>query len=256
MSRWLSQVGLPQRKVTLAAVSAQAPEVAAALEQRGCRCILAEPVSVLSGPVQHHTDLQMSHMGGREVLAAPEAPALQKKLEQAGFHLRSGPPLQAGYPGEILYNVAFVGEYCFCGRKNPAYPIIQEICEYFNKLIVPVAQGYCRCNICAVNEHALLTEDPSIAQAAERCGLSVCMVSAGAVRLDGYPYGFLGGCCGKIGPDQLAFAGELEQHPDAERIQQFLTEHGVQAVSLQSGPLTDIGGILPLMQQPLAADKE
>ena len=80
MSRWLSQVGLPQRKVTLAAVSAQAPEVAAALEQRGCRCILAEPVSVLSGPVQHHTDLQMSHIGGREVLAAPEAPALQKKL--------------------------------------------------------------------------------------------------------------------------------------------------------------------------------
>ena len=56
MSRWLSQVGLPQRKVTLAAVSAQAPEVAAALEQRGCRCILAEPVSVLSGTVQHHTD--------------------------------------------------------------------------------------------------------------------------------------------------------------------------------------------------------
>lgn len=246
---WLEEPGLPQQPVTLAAVSAQAQPVIDALERLGCRCIPVPPVAQLSGPVQHHTDLQMSHIGSREVLAAPENPILWDKLSQEGCSLQAGPPLQAGYPQEIIYNVAFVGKFCFVGTKNPAFSLIRDICRDKNRILIPVAQGYCRCSICAVTEQALITEDPSIARAAADHGLSVCQVTAGSVRLDGYPYGFLGGCCGKIGPNRLAFSGDLNQHPEAKTIRPFLQYHGVQAISLLDGPLWDIGGILPLMQQ-------
>ena len=74
------------------------------------------------------------------------------------------------------------------------------------------------------------------------------LIQPGHIQLPGYDTGFLGGCCGKLAADKLAFTGQLDLHPDGQRIQSFLEQRGVTAVELTTGPLIDVGGIVPLME--------
>ena len=76
--------------------------------------------------------------------------------------------------------------------------------------------------------------------------IDVLKISAGHIMLDGYDYGFIGGCCGKISSGAIAFCGDLKTHPDSDNICGFLGNYGIKAVSLGSGQLYDTGGILPI----------
>ena len=82
-----------------------------------------------------------------------------------------------------------------------------------------------------MTESAIITDDVSIASAAEKNGLAVLLVSKGDVALPGREYGFIGGCCGLIAPDTMLFNGSLASH---------------KAGDFQ---LTDIGSILPLAER-------
>ena len=74
------------------------------------------------------------------------------------------------------------------------------------------------------------------------------LIRPGWIKLPGYNTGFLGGSCGKLSPDKLAFTGQLSSHPDGKAIRAFLEQRGVAAVELSHGPLVDTGGILPLKE--------
>ena len=67
--------------------------------------------------------------------------------------------------------------------------------------------------------------------------------------LPGYDTGFVGGCCGLIDKGLLAFTGSIEKFHQGERIIDFLQQHGIRFCSLTDGPMRDIGGILPLMEE-------
>ncbi|WP_418544946.1 DUF6873 family GME fold protein, partial [Hominenteromicrobium sp.] len=68
------------------------------------------------------------------------------------------------------------------------------------------------------------------------------------VFLDGYDYGFLGGCCGLIDKNVVAFTGKLDSLECAAEIRTFLEKHCVQYIELTQNQMIDIGGILPLME--------
>ena len=91
---------------------------------------------------------------------------------------------------------------------------------------------------------ALITADPSIASAARGQGLDVLRIAPGHIRLDGYPYGFIGGCCGLVSERSLYVFGSFAAHPDGARIQAFLDKHGVTAVFAAAQPLSDYGSLL------------
>ena len=74
------------------------------------------------------------------------------------------------------------------------------------------------------------------------------LIEAGSIQLPGYDTGFIGGCCGKLSPDKMAFTGSLKNHPSGTRIQIFLREHGVTPLELCQGPLIDVGVIIPLAE--------
>ena len=86
-------------------------------------------------------------------------------------------------------------------------------------------------------------------QALRTKGFAVLLIRPGHIALSGYDTGFIGGCCGKLAPDKLAFAGTLSSHPDGERMREFLHSRGVAPVELREGPLVDVGGILPLRER-------
>ena len=58
-----------------------------------------------------------------------------------------------------------------------------------------------------------------------------------------------GGCCGKISKDILAFTGKLSLHRDCDRIKSFLRNYNIYSLELSNKPLTDVGSILPVIQE-------
>jgi hypothetical protein len=56
------------------------------------------------------------------------------------------------------------------------------------------------------------------------------------------PYGFIGGCCGKI-EDEFVFYGDITEHPDFEKIYNFINDRNIK-IKWFDFPLEDIGSIL------------
>ncbi len=76
--------------------------------------------------------------------------------------------------------------------------------------------------------------------------MKVLRIRPGDIRLPGYSYGFIGGCCGKLAPDMMAFTGKLDKHRDGTRIKAFLGDRGVRTLELLEGELLDVGGLIAL----------
>lgn len=95
---------------------------------------------------------------------------------------------------------------------------------------------------------AIITMDLGIRALAQFLGIDVLLVHEENIFLDGYDYGFLGGCCGLIDKNVLAFTGKLDSLECAAEIRAFLEKHCVQYIELTQNQMIDIGGILPLME--------
>ena len=206
--RCISEPNLPNQKVTLAAVSEQLPNICAELTRLGVSCLTVTAFSCLAEPVCSHADMLCHPMGGEKVLIARGNKHLFLELKKAGFYPEETQKnLMKEYPGDILLNAAQIGSYCFASRYCDEK--LQESFRHRKIFFVPVRQGYAKCSTVIVSKKAILTADPSIAAAAKQCGFDVLRVQAGFVELPGYPYGFLGGACGKLSADTLAFTGDL-----------------------------------------------
>ena len=231
METFVREPNLPRGRVTLAALSARAERVREALAGLGCAVLAAEPCGALLPAV-----------------AARGNARLFESLAAAGFAPRwSERELQPSYPGDVLLNAAEVGRFCFGSAHCDES--LRAAWEERGQMFVPVRQGYAKCSTAIVSREAVVTADPSIAKAAAGCGLDVLRIREGFVELPGFSFGFLGGACGKLSRDTLAFVGDLRTHPDCAAIEAFLRSHGVFALSLCGGPLRDVGGILPLREE-------
>lgn len=51
-----------------------------------------------------------------------------------------------------------------------------------------------------------------------------------------------------ISKHKIAFCGRIQDHPDYPSIKKFLEARKIEPVVLADIPLTDIGGIIPLME--------
>ena len=153
-------------------------------------------------------------------------------------------PLGDKNPADVPLNAALFGNYAILNPKTVCKNI-----DFSGRSLIPVRQGYTKCSVVPVTESAIITDDVSIASAAEKNGLAVLFVSKGDVILPGREYGFIGGCCGLIAPDTMLFNGSLASHKDGEKIRTFLSSFGVRAEEAGDFQLTDIGSILPLAER-------
>lgn len=146
------------------------------------------------------------------------------------------------YPHDVLLNAARIGKYIVC-RPDVTAPEILSYARANGLTVLPVRQGYAKCNLCVVSDRAAITEDDSIAAALCKQGFDVLRVAPGGVSLPGYPYGFIGGASGNDGT-HVFFCGDLALHPEGERIAAFCKKHQKQPVSLAKHPLHDVGSLL------------
>lgn len=247
--KFLHDPNLPETDVSLAVVSGTYPAFSDALHRLGVDTILVPTGSDKTRQLADHADLQVFHSGDNDVYLCAGQSNIKKDLEKVGFHvveLRyqvSGP-----YPNDVKLNAVLLKNWMIANPKTVA-PELLNRCIDQSKSIVPVKQGYTKCSTAVVDDHSIITSDQGIAEAAFRCGIDVLQICPGYIRLNGFDYGFIGGTCGKIGADKIAFCGRIEDHPDFLRIKDFLFMRGIVPVRLGDCPLTDIGGIIPLISR-------
>lgn len=246
-SKFVKTPNLPTGDVAAVAISEDAKKATEALKKLNIEVIKIKKNSKLPIPVCSHADLQLLHLGEKRILIPSEHLCAGELHENFSVE-KIGAELGNIYPKDVILNCKIVGNNIFLNRKTIA-PEIKEFAEMSGLNVINVNQGYTGCSICAVNESAIITDDKSVFAAAQNFLNDVLFISKGSIRLKGYGYGFIGGCCGKISSDKLAVNGRIESHTDYKIITDFLSEHNISIVELSDEPLTDIGGILPLLEK-------
>lgn len=241
---------LPSGKITCVIVDCNAPTgLIDYLKKQNITVILSTKVNGIMSSTATHPDMQIHPLGGNLLLCEPTVFAhYQTQLSPLGFEIIKGNTvLQNHYPKDIAYNVSRLNRMVFHRLKYTDSGILAHL-KHAAIGISDLKQGYTKCAMCIVAENAVITEDAGIAKTLSKHGIDALLVEEGAVKLHGFPKGFLGGCCGLISPDKLLFCGDITKHNNFNKMTEFAHRHKVDIIPLTTEFLTDIGSIIPIMQ--------
>lgn len=239
---------LPEGKVTDVIISGEYSYIIKELANLGINAVKAFPCSYLPYYERYHADMQCSYYErGKAVICADSSVDFRKISLDIQTELTKD-NLGKEYPYNTLFNHVVIGNVLICREKYTCTEV-RNFCKSKKFRLIDVKQGYAKCSTAAVNENAVITADSGIYKACIKNGIDVLMVEQGDVSLYGYSYGFIGGCCGKISRDILAFTGKLSSHRDCDKIKSFLRNYNTYALELSNKPLVDAGGILPIVQE-------
>lgn len=246
MSKRVFSPRVPRTKAKLALVSGEYPFLAEFLRKQGIEPILTEADERLPKPVRFHPDMQLCKLS-KECMFVLKNGGLAKKLSAYNIDARetTAEPCEA-YPNDAICNALALNECFVCNEKSIDRAIAAEA-DRLGYKIVSVKQGYTACSVAVVDERSVITADAGIAKTLAENNFDVLRISPGFIKLPGYDYGFIGGCCGLIAPKVLAVTGQLSNHPDGEAISRFVVERGVGVIEITDSELLDVGGIIPLM---------
>lgn len=148
--------------------------------------------------------------------------------------------LTDAYPKDIILNALNL-KNIFLHKLDCTDPSLLE--KVYNKKLLNTKQGYTKCSTAIIKDTAIMTSDTSIAKLLYEENLDVLLLPPKHIQLPHLDYGFIGGSCGLIDKDLLAFFGDLEEYPFKYEVKNFLKKHKVDYLSLGEGPLIDRGSI-------------
>ena len=248
MSRFIQKPNLPENDVDSVAVSASAGEAIKKLNSLTINTIKINAVKSLPDGLNEHADLQFLHLQKNKVTAPSDNEHLCEQFKTMGFDVENAECLGSDYPNDVFYNAKIIGDNIICNIKTVSKSILR-FAEKTSLNIINVKQGYSGCSVCVLNENAIITDDKSIFSAAQIFLNDVTLIEKNSIRLKNYNYGFIGGCCGKISKDVIAFNGSVMSHSSSNLIIDALERNSIRAIELHNGILEDIGGIIPLTEK-------
>jgi hypothetical protein len=191
--------------------------------------------------------MQLSYFKKGYAVVNKNTPMLTKQLAGIGVQiLESDSKISPEYPFNIYYNHVIIGNLLI-GKRDYIDTTVYNYCHENNFKIISTKQGYTKCSTAIVTENAIITSDNSIYNSCKSF-VDVLKIEAGCISLYGYDYGFIGGCCGKLSGDILAFTGKISDHKGYNDIKAFLHNHKVNILELTNKPPVDIGSIIPIKQ--------
>lgn len=147
------------------------------------------------------------------------------------------------YPYDIILNCFVIGDLFVHNIKYTDSSILDIATkENFKKIYVP--QGYTKCSTAIISDKACITSDKSIYKALTLEGIDVLLLPPGDISLPNLDYGFIGGTCGLIEDNLLAFFGSLNEYKYGDEVKAFLKKHNLNYIYLHDGKLIDRGSIL------------
>lgn len=151
--------------------------------------------------------------------------------------------LESTYPNNIFLNAVNLKEFFIHNLKFTDKKLLDQVND---KTLINVKQGYTKCSCAIVNNNAIITSDVGIYNALKKYPIDVLGIPSGDILLPDMNYGFIGGCCGLISKDTLAFFGNIKHHSYGSDIEKFLIKHDVKPLYLSEEKLIDRGSILTL----------
>ena len=199
--------------------------------------------------VQSHADTLIFQSESTLIANADYITAIPHQIAQRFIAVPEAPI--GDYPSDTIFNALTVGRYMFA-REAGLAPSVKKHAASSALTLVNVNQGYAKCSTLALSAaRAAVTADKGMAAAMESVGITVLRISCGHIALDGCNYGFIGGTSFVVEPGycrslseykpSVFFFGDINGHPDGNRITEFITRLGYRTVCL-SGELTDFGG--------------
>ncbi len=161
----------------------------------------------------------------------------------SGYKILSCRGIESPYPADIKLNATLLGNRLICNKQYASKELLSWA-ESNSIEIISTKQGYCKCNLCVVNDNAVITEDNSLSSLLKNCQIDVLKISKGFVGLSDKHYGFIGGASAQISPNEIYFSGDLSEHPDYRDILSFLDMYNVEPIFNKSRKLSDFGGII------------
>ena len=248
MEKPLSRPNLPQGKVCTVAVSDYSEKLTQKLAELNIKTIITASSKNLDERISHHTDmLLLNYAKGRLLYDESQKNNIVKYLTIGYRGVLIENKVKSPYPDDSRLNVVFAGDRLICNPQSTDEFILRFASDSGFK-IIPVNQGYTKCSVCLINDNALITDDESIHNACTADGIDSLLISKGSVKLNGFDYGFIGGCTGLIDKNKLLFNGDVRLHSDADKIFSFLNIYNIEPVIIENEPLYDIGGIIPLTE--------
>lgn len=204
-----------------------------------------ENPGVLS-PVAFHADMSICHLGHETLVVAAEIyDEFRQRVPERLKLLKAESRLRPQYPHDIALNACVIGDRLLHNLEYTDKSILTIARE--NRLrSYHVRQGYTKCSVCLLSRNRLITGDTGIHALCEQLGIQSLLIDSGAIKLDGYNNGLIGGCCGKISGEKVAFTGRLKGLKDEKRILNFIWDAGMDAVFLTDEPVFDVGSIIPI----------
>ncbi|CDZ74785.1 hypothetical protein ING2D1G_0623 [Peptoniphilus sp. ING2-D1G] len=196
----------------------------------------------LPSPVNTHPDMLIRALEDNDLIVDKDNYQYYKSSLFGYDVMKSESSLKGKYPEDISLN--------FCKFKNYIIHNLKytdkKILKYYkdrNFNFIDVKQGYTKCNI-VVGKNSLITSDTDIYNKLNRI-FNILLIEHKQIILDGYNYGFIGGCSGLIN-GTLYFTGDIKSHSDGQRIKEFLKLNNEKYGILSNGNLKDYGSILQI----------
>ena len=220
------------------------------LHALGLEILYTKPIADLPKVLCEHADLAVCTMCNKRYLLDASQEELFTQLQKRGLIPICGETrVQSGYPDDVIYNCLKIGEkYLLCNKKTAENQIL-SCAKQENCVILNCKQGYTKCSVALVSENAAITDDKSIAKILSAENFDVLLIQKGDILLHGLDYGFIGGCCTMLSKSEMLFLGDIRLHQDGDTICSFLKNHGVIPICIENTPLTDIGSLVPLLQE-------
>ncbi len=216
------------------------------LEKQEIVVIETLPNPAVNDKISFHSDISFLFDGENTLFIASEMSEYENSMKDYVSCLKVIPEkLGKNYPYDVLLNCVILGRNLIC-NVDTVSPTVLKYFKDKGYRVINVKQGYTKCSVLPVSDSAIITDDPSIADACLSSEIDVLLVSKGCVRLDGFDYGFIGGASGRISKDTVAFCGDISSHPDSVEIIKFLEKYGLKPLSLDYNQLYDIGSIIPI----------
>ncbi len=243
---YINNANLPEKSVQYVLLAPDCPPgIVQSLENYGITPIFSITNNDISDTTKTHPDMNVVHLGKNRFICAKNAFEFYQTALPKAEIIAISTTICSPYPQDVLLNAALINERLFCNEKFMAKELL-DAARTVGQTVVSVKQGYTKCNIAIVNDNAIMTEDIDIYKTAVALKMDALYIQPGKVTLNGYPYGFIGGACGKLSKDILAVTGNLDAFPEKQDISSFCRAHGVEIIQLSENMPCDIGSIIPI----------
>lgn len=237
-------------------------ELEKSLLDRDIRVIKTPKCKDVYDAISYHPDIQFFNCGNGKIIVAPNLYESYIEIlndfysSEEGYEIenikidliKGDKPLSKKYPDDIAYNVCIVGKYALHNFEYTDKEVLKYLDENeFER--INIKQGYSKCSICVVDDKSIITADKGILDSIEKSGADIdyLLIEQGNIDLFDMNFGFIGGCTGILSDSEVGFLGKVENHPDFEKIKEFLNKYGKRYVSLSKEKLIDLGSIIPIV---------